>query len=358
MGSLNRGGAETLVLDVCNNIRPEAFKITLIHRKKGKLLEDFYKSKAEVKEVFPKHSFDFLYLLNIRRIIKKQDILVIHTHQVIDALIAYVTTFFLPTKIILSLHGHGVDDTFLLRLMRRFVMNKVDLNLFVSNSQLNYYVSQKYKLGSSKVLHNGVDFNKFNATITEQNNLRKTFGVDPEEILLGSVGNFSSGRDQLTICKFLKLLKEKEVKFKFVFVGENVGVFYDRCYEYCKANNLLKEVLFLGSRSDVPAILRQLDVFIYSTIHDTFGIAVVEAMGQGVPVLANDWGAMMEITNNGMWATVYKSKDEKDLMVKFMKLYLNREVYKLHAEEMVQKIQNTYGISNYIKQLSMVYKNI
>ena len=93
---------------------------------------------------------------------------------------------------------------------------------------------------------------------------------------------------------------------------------YDECVTYCQQNSLLDKVSFLGSRDDVPTILQQLDAFVYATDHDTFGIGVVEAMAVGIPVFVNDWEVMTEITDNGKFATLYKSKDEKDLLRHFL----------------------------------------
>jgi len=101
---------------------------------------------------------------------------------------------------------------------------------------------------------------------------------------------------------------------------------YDDCVNYCKQNGLEYKVLFLGSRTDIPQILDQLDAFVYATDHDTFGIAVVEAMAVGVPVFVNDWEVMKEITVDGKYATLYKTKDEKDLLREFMLFLQNKQV--------------------------------
>jgi glycosyltransferase involved in cell wall biosynthesis len=60
-------------------------------------------------------------------------------------------------------------------------------------------------------------------------------------------------------------------------------------------------VQFLGFRSDVPAVLRDLDIFVHaSTTPEPFGQVVIEAMAEGVPVIASDGGGVREIVEHGV----------------------------------------------------------
>lgn len=69
---------------------------------------------------------------------------------------------------------------------------------------------------------------------------------------------------------------------------------------------------FLGLWDDVPSLLATMDAFVYATRHDSFGIAVVEAMASRVPTFVNDWGVMNELTKGGRYATLYKTDDIED----------------------------------------------
>lgn len=60
-------------------------------------------------------------------------------------------------------------------------------------------------------------------------------------------------------------------------------------------------VQFLGFRSDVPAVLRDLDIFVHaSTTPEPFGQVVIEAMAEGIPVIASDGGGVREIIEEGV----------------------------------------------------------
>lgn len=359
MGSLNRGGAETLVLDICKNAGKRDFEILLIHRKNGQLREDFLNSGVALHQIYPKRFFDIFYFLRLRRIIIKNNILIIHSHQVIDAWFAYLATLFLPSKVVLSFHGHGVNSSPTSKLFRRLILIKSDLNIFVSEYQKKYYEKVYNYLGKNVVIPNGIDFNKF--CIPNNKSIRTELGLNNTDLLIGSVGNFTSGRDHFTLCKFISLLKKANIEFKFIFVGAESKVepwVYQQCFDYCQKQGLDNNVIFLGTRSDVPAILSQLDAFIYSTEHDTFGIAVVEAMAMGLPVFVNDWDVMKEITNNGQWATLYQSKNPEDLLDKFSDFISNISKFKTNALLNALSIKKEYSIEAHLTKLAKIYQTV
>jgi glycosyltransferase involved in cell wall biosynthesis len=155
-------------------------------------------------------------------------------------------------------------------------------------------------------------------------------------------------------------LKEKDVEFHFVFVGkrmEQIPHLHDDCVRYCRENELSRSVSFLGSRTDVPDILVELDAFLYATDHDTFGIAVVEALAVGVPVFVNDWEVMNEITENGKFATIYKTKDVDDLLQQFMLFLQNKQGYLTKANEAAGFVRTNYSIEKHIEKLKKVYES-
>ena len=144
--------------------------------------------------------------------------------------------------------------------MAQHIINKTDLNLYVSKSQKEEY-KERFKIRTDtnqEVVYNGVSFDKFENI--KHKALREEFQIAKETIILGSVGNFGAVRDQLTICRFLNILNQKIANFAFIFAGsknEKEPCLFDECVEYCKKNGLANKVFFPGSRNDIPNILSQ-----------------------------------------------------------------------------------------------------
>ncbi|MBV5283117.1 MAG: glycosyltransferase family 4 protein [Paludibacter sp.] len=371
LGSLNRGGTETLLLDVFRNAAANQLDAIAIYRKSGVLEADFISSTVQLYKLpFQKNVFN--YFFRLRRLLINHGINQVHAQQPLDALLAWVATLGLDMKIVLTLHGYDFQESSLGKMILSFILKRTDTNIYVSNTQREYY-KKKYRLDKKKqrVVHNGISFEKFDgaldstwgATLSRtpsSNNLRTELVLSSEMLFLGTVGNFNNVRDQLSICRFLKLLKKEDVSFYFVFVGkkvDNSADLYDDCVNYCRQNNLLENVSFLGSRDDVPDILSQLDAFVYATDHDTFGIGVVEAMAVGIPVFVNDWQVMSEITDSGKYATLYKTKDEQDLLRQFLLFLQDRTDFLTKAANASSFVRHKYSIEKHIEKLKKIYNN-
>lgn len=357
-GSLNRGGTETLMLDVCQNLKKEDFDAIGIYRKGGVLEKDFLNTTIPFVKL-PVSKNIATYLHKLRRVIVCNGVKIVHAQQPIDALLAKIASVGTQTKVILTLHGFDVNLQNKKDRLLSFVLKITDRNIYVSNYQKEYYVS-KYKLNIQRqvVVYNGISFEKLNKKILDTN-IRKELNVSDDTLLLGMVGNFNEVRDQMTVVKFLRLLHLSQTNFHFVFIGkktENLAKRFDDCVAFCKQHNFLDKVSFLGVRSDVPQILPYLDAFIYSTERDTFGIAVVEALAIGVPVFVNDWAVMSEISENGKYATIYKTKNEQDLYTQFMSFLKNKEIVKTNAILNSKEIKDKYNIHHYICNLKNIYE--
>lgn len=360
LGSLNMGGTEILLLDNFRQAKYSSFELIGIYRNKGMLFDDFSKTGVRLFQISPKNRFDIFYILRLRRLLKREMIDVAHAQQPLDALYAYLACLGLKIKVALTIHGYDFRYKKLTKDILKFVFKRTDLNVFVSKSQQDYF-SQKYSFNQeqSRVVYNGISFNKFDNYASES--LRDEFGISLNCLLLGSVGNFNPARDQMTICRFLNLLNKHFQDFAFIFAGiqhPQEPDKYEKCVHYCDEHGLNSKVFFPGLRNDIPNFLSQLDAFIYSTDHDTFGLAIIEAMYSGTPVFVNNWEVMVEITGNGKHGIIYKTKDEIDLDKNFREFLICPEKYKANAKRDAEWVKETYSIQNHLKILFKVYKEI
>lgn len=345
-GSLNRGGTETLMLDVFRTVNPGQFSLMGIYRKEGVLLKDFNASGKDML-FLPVRMNPVSYLLRLRKLVENQGIDILHAVQSLDAVLAAIACAGLKVKVVQTIHGFDSGSSIIYKLLINWSLRVSDVNVFVSNYQRDYYTEKYFRMGKikSEVVYNGIAMDKF---------LPKVQLQESHQLQILTVGNFNAVRDQLTLCKFALRLKNESINFKWIFAGkriENEAWRYDQCVQFVRDNQLDDRVIFAGVRNDVPELLSQSDLFVYASDHDTFGIAVVEAMAAGVPVLVNDWPVMKEITNGGEWATIYNTSDENDF---FMKLKPA-----LNATTSEVEVKKRFSIQEHIRQLiQSVYQPI
>lgn len=353
LGSLNRGGTETLLFDVMQKVQMHPFEAFLYYRKSGGVLEsDFQKTSVPTSRLIPRFPFDPIYLYRLRMIMLKNGIQIVHAQQYLDAIYAKIALLGSEIKIVQTYHGYDYGESAKGNAMIRWIAPRIDKNIFVSHTQKDYFQKELHLPANKvEVVYNGVNFDKLKDRQTKDN----------IRLQIGTVGSFNAVRDQFTLCQFLKRLYDANVDFDFYFVGgrnEKEPWLYDECVSYCQKQGLKEKVHFIGVRNDVPDLLSKWDAFLYSTDHDTFGIAVVEAMAAGLPVFVNDWGVMKEVTQNGEWATLYETKNSNDLYEKFLVFLQQKSIMLQQAEANASKVRNAYSIEHHIDALHKLYQKV
>ncbi len=364
IGALNRGGAESLILDICRQHKQAPFEFVCVYRHNGNLSEAF-KASGTLLINIPKSLGFIRYILAIRKVLLQEHITIVHSQTPSNTLLLAFALLGADIKIITTFHGHLFADAAWWK--RKIVYAASDKIICVSEYQKRYY-EQNWGLPKDnklRVVYNGIDFTKFNQKSERVRELE-----NEDRIRLCMVGNFIKGRSQYIICEAIDQLKKQGITdFDFCFIGrrdEAESWRYDDCVKYCEENQLIN-IHFLGSREDVPTILKSLDGFIYSTEHDTFGIAIVEAVAAGLPVVVNDWPVMTEICNLGLpksnRAIRFFKTDDVDDCAKQMKNLISElqnhgDQLKKDCQQAAEAANQKYSIQKHIDNLYAVYQNI
>ena len=355
LGSLRRGGAESLVYDVCRKRDKAPFDLCCIYRKADDFADAYQETGVELIQV-PRTGNMFHYLRDLRKTVKAHGIDIVHAQTASNALVSFFAFLFSRVKAVTTFHGFSFSNA--PKWYRRLVYDGSKRIICVSEFEKQHYVN-KWKLpldNKFRVVYNGIDFTKLDCP---QPDPASPFQLDGNAFNMVMVGSFIEGRAQYFVCQALRRLSETDVPFQMYFVGrrdEAEPARYDRCVAFCEENGLLNRVHFLGNRTDVPWLLRQMDLFFYATDHDTFGIAVIEALASGLPVLVNDWDVMKEITDDGRWATLFRTGDVEDCVAKLTSLSGRPTERMSNAKAAESFVRERYSIENHITALFKVYE--
>lgn len=354
LGSLNRGGTETLFLDVFRNASKASFEFIGFHRKDGAYRDKFYAAGPKMVHMAPKRFGYVRYLIQLRRLLKSENISIVHAQHWLDGIYAWLATVGTDIRVFNTFHGYfpmkGLNG-FLCRMSIRMA----DEMCFVSRYEQEWYQRQM-KIADKKchVVFNGIDFEKIDRAVIQDPIVKSM------RIKLCMVGNFVEVRDHFTLVNALVQVKSD---FDFYFIGkrsEAAPYIYDECMRICEENGLTN-VHFLGGRGDVPALLKEMDGFVYSTDHDTFGIAVVEAMAAGLPIVVNDYPVMKEVCGESEenYVRYFKSKDVESCAAAIQQLLKDisgsSEDFKQKCKHNSIFVRERYSIMSYMERLSQVY---
>jgi len=352
IGSLNRGGAETILVDIFSRLGELPFDAVCIYRKEGTLSDSFYSTGVKMVKMPRKRSW-LVYIFKMCQLLKKEKVDIVHAQTSLNAILAIICTKFTQIRVVNTFHGFNFASA--RKWLRRLVFKGCDRLVFVSDYERQYYLDRGDfgATGKCKVIYNGISFEKFEL-------LPKPKDLD-RPLRLCMVGSFGAGRNHMFVCQFLHHLKEKGVDFQFAFIGaarDSERAVYDDCVTYCKDHGLMDRVDFMGLSNEVPQLLNTMDAFVYATRHDTFGLAVIEAIAAGIPTFVNDWGVMKEITKGGEYAVLYPTEDVDVLYAKFKDFESHRLEYWERAHMSALVVREQYSIEKHIAKLASIYNEI
>ncbi len=363
LDSCNRGGAEILVLDICRNAAAYGIELMLAASGGGDLEGEFQALDIPSLRLKRKFPLDMNLIRRLRQLIRENEIEIVHCHQPIEALHVYLATFGLKVKRVLTHHGGGTGiSTGKNRYVAKLLTPRMDGNIACSRGMLPWLRSE-VGLDTSKnfhMIHNGVDAARLEC---EGGLFKRELGLGFEDQLLGMVANFvpSDTKDQMTVCRALPEVFNRSKNAYFVFVGnvsEGSEGYFEECVTFCDESGIGDRVFFVGRRNDVPEILHDLDLFVFSTLNEGLPISLIEAMLSGVAVLATDIEPVLETTNNGKCIATFSPKNYKELSAKIVELLSDTDLRKRLAGKAKAHAMEHFSIGAHLRSLKELYREL
>ncbi len=200
-------------------------------------------------------------------------------------------------SIVTTLHGTditllGLDDSFYE--ITRFSLLQSDGLTAVSNF-LACQTKELFRLDSEiKTIHNFIDLEHFSPRKRDES-IRSRY-ICGDEALVGHLSNFRwVKRTPDVIRVFHRIVQNHPACLMMIGDGPDMAAVKLAAEEL----GIASRIIFLGAEQDVAELLPQLDLFVLPSEQESFGLAALEAMACGVPVIASNTGGLPELVTEG-----------------------------------------------------------
>lgn len=150
----------------------------------------------------------------------------------------------------------------------------------------------------------GVDFSDREGVISRDEK-RSQLGIKPDDILVLSVGELQKRKNHQVIIESIANLKND--KIKYIICGQ--GVLENHLKSVVEKNNLQNQVFFLGYRQDIPEIMSACDIFAHPSVREGLGLASLEAMASGLPLITSNVQGVPDYVENGVTGYMCAPRD-------------------------------------------------
>jgi len=295
----------------------------------------------------------FRAIFEISKIVKRLGIDIIHS----QTRIAQVTGFFVSKLcgIPMVTTCHGFFHKNIGRLILPSWGEKViAISDAVNENLINYFGVDKSRV---TLIYNGIDVKKFLKDFSEEekDKLKDKFGIKKDYSVIGMIARFTpdKGHDVL-LYGLYDILKEKP-NVQLVFVGD--GDKRQDMVELSQKLNLSDNVVFVKPQIDTVNALAIMDVFMFTPKRrEGLGLALLEALASGKPVVATDVGGVSSVVENNVNGFLVEPSKPTLLTEPVLRLLKDKALYARMAQAGKEIVVKKFSINEMADRTEEVYK--
>ncbi len=329
---MNRGGAETLIMNLYRNMDRSKVQFDFLTCKEGVFDKEIMQMGGNVHRIpYVTESGHRKYVRDLELFFKEhKEYKIVHSH--LDKMSGFVLRSAKKANIPIRIaHSHNTmsEGGFLSRAYKWYAGN------YVTSSATHLYACSQaaakwlYKHHSEKatLLNNGIETDRFRFSANTRNIVRKELNIKQDTFVLGHVGRFAHQKNHDFLIDVFAGIHQKIPNSCLLLAGD--GPLKQKIMGKVYQLKLEKKVYFLGVREDIHNLLQAFDMFVFPSLHEGLPVTLIEAQGAGLPCLISN-----EITQEvdmGLNLVQYLPLSDKYIWMKKMidlgKKQPRREVY-------------------------------
>jgi glycosyltransferase involved in cell wall biosynthesis len=206
-----------------------------------------------------------------------------------------------------------------------------------------------------EVIENGIEVSRYGPA-ADRDTLRRSLGLDPGRRYVANVARFHPVKDQAMLLRAFRDVAVARPDVDLLLVGD--GQLRPDLEALVRQLGIGSRVHFLGVRSDVPDILRAIDVFALTSVSEAASLTLLEAMASGVPAVVTEVGGNPEMVRDGIEGLLVPRGDASATTAALLRLLDNpTEAAALGAAGRARVLAR-YRLENTIQSYLRLYRRL
>lgn len=306
IGSLSDGGAETLVKDYSlffNNrvdLGVKNIVVTVNNYTNSANYKRLRESNVEIITIYNKHSitnrilrvcFGKFYIpYKLAQIIKDIKPDCIHVHLALLKYLKSIHKQLQGIKLFYTCHSRpelyfqnknedeGIAADILIR--------ECNLKMIALHNDMANTINSMFNINNTMIIKNGVDLNKFKNITESPKDIRESIGLPSDAFVLGHIGRFTEAKNHIFLLKIFQNVLNRKRNAYLLLIGS--GPLYLEIQEKSKILGISDRIIFLSHRTDIPQLLKAMDVFVFPSLYEGMPVTLIEAQASHVKCVISD----------------------------------------------------------------------
>jgi glycosyltransferase involved in cell wall biosynthesis len=306
----NWGGGEAQVFGLLKYLAERGHRNFLASHPDGKLFNRQHHNSVRKIPLILRNDLDLRSIPALRHLIHNENFDLVHLHTKR----AHVLALWLP-------RGSGLPKYVVTRRMdyperaslytRLLYNRRVDGVIAISQSIVDSLASAGVVRDRIHLIHSGIDPIPFTTAAK---------AIKPPNTIpvVGTAAVLEERKGYTALLQAAQILKSEGRDIKYLFAGE--GTLKRQLEQLVRTTGLIEDVTFMGFISDVPTFLSGIDIFVMPSLFEGLGVAALEAMAAGKPVVASRVGGLTESIIDGQTGFLVPPNDAGKLAAAIRRL--------------------------------------
>lgn len=195
------------------------------------------------------------------------------------------------------------------------------------------------------VIHNGIDLERFRSVQPLD------LGLPQGAVAVGFVGRFVDWKGVLTLADAWSRVAQSIPRAHLILVGEG-----EEEEEMRRRLDGADRVHWLGFRTDVPQVMAALDVLVYPSVMEGFGLAAVEGMASGLPVIVAEAGSLPEVVGDSGAGRFVAPHDPSGLGAAIVELVRDPELRRAMGARGRARVEEAFDLERMVDRYEEVLR--
>ena len=265
----------------------------------------------------------------------------------------------LNTRIIYTAHGfHFFKGAHFFNWIIYYPIEKIlsyYTDTIITINEEDYSRAKKFGMNRLEKINGiGIEIDKKNIVSFDVESKREELGIPSTSFIVTSVGELNDNKNHKVIINAIAKLENHNIHY--VICGQ--GNLHNYLHELSVKLNLEKNIHFLGYREDVIEILKVSDCFAFPSKREGLGIAAIEAMSVGLPLITSNVHGINDYSIHGVTGYKYSPNDVSGFSEGLNNLINSEEVFLKNISEYNQLASKKYDIVEVLNKMETIYSKI
>lgn len=284
---------------------------------------------------------------------------IVHMHCDSPAFYGRIAATLAPgAKRVVTVHCHMSKAAVLREKILSFVTDKY----VACSSEVEADLRERCRFDESRFVRilNGIEADRTSRVATTRNEIRSQYHTAPDETVALVVGRLSEQKAQLDILDALTCPGEQIQRLTVWMVGDDTGPYADRVRKALVEKQLEGRIRLFGMVDDnaIDALIKGADLFLLPSIHEGMSVAILEALGSGLPTVISDLENNREITDGGRVAWLIHPGAPRKLAEALERILSSPDDMQRRAKDAMLFVEEHFSFDRVVREHTELYESL